>query len=51
MKIVHADFIKRMAGVQMYIKSIAAMQIQDLAAWVYAAKAEIPYSAGKEQQK
>ena len=37
----HPDFVKLLADIQIYVKGIAAMQIQNLNAWVDVARAEI----------
>jgi len=39
--VVHPDFVKLMADIQIYVEGIAAMQIQNLNAWVDVARAEI----------
>lgn len=37
----HKDFVNLLADIQIYVEGIAAAQIQNLNAWVDAAKAEI----------
>ena len=37
----HPDFVKLLADIQIYVEGIAAMQIQNLNAWVDVARAEI----------
>lgn len=37
----HPDFVKLLADIQIYVEDIAAMQIQNLNAWVDVARAEI----------
>ena len=37
----HPDFVKLLADIQIYVEDIAAMQIQNLNAWVDMARAEI----------
>lgn len=39
--VAHPDFVKLLADIQIYVESIAAMQIQNLNAWVDVARAEI----------
>ena len=39
--VVHPDFVKLLADIQIYVEGIAAMQIQNLNAWVDVARAEI----------
>ena len=39
--VAHPDFIKLLADIQIYVEGIAAMQIQNLNAWVDVARAEI----------
>ena len=48
----HPDFVKLMADIQIYIEGIAAMQIQNLNAWVDVARAEImeKYQPGEHDQ-
>ena len=48
----HPDFVKLLADIQIYIEGIAAMQIQNLNAWVDVARAEIveKYQPGEHDQ-
>ena len=39
--VAHPDFVKLLADIQIYVEGIAAMQIQNLNAWVDVARAEI----------
>lgn len=39
--VTHPDFVKLLADIQIYVEGIAAMQIQNLNAWVDVARAEI----------
>lgn len=39
--VTHPDFVKLLADIQIYVEDIAAMQIQNLNAWVDVARAEI----------
>ncbi len=48
----HPDFVKLLADIQIYVEGIAAMQVQNLNAWVDVARAEIveKYQPGEHDQ-
>ena len=48
----HPDFVKLLADIQIYVEGIAAMQIQNLNAWVDVARAEIveKYQPGEDDK-
>ncbi len=50
--VAHPDFVKLLADIQIYVEGIAAMQIQNLNAWVDVARAEIveKYQPGEHDQ-
>lgn len=51
--VTHPDFVKLLADIQIYVEGIAAMQIQNLNAWVDVARAEIveKYKPGRMTER